>query len=210
MLRCIITSLISRNGKQQKLEAKPPTSAKSRRRSARKSAKSSTEVSPNKPQVVQSEVAQPRMRLKKNRSDSFSNSDASEQNAVLLGSSLKEIEKSVKVKESETYTERPTSTAKSKVKVDSDMKVESDVKLPVDSRVKIEPLVGIEPANEAATSSVDIKQRPDSAKSRPKSSARLQSRQGTQSRAASSKGSRPASRTSSRIGSSRASSRIEG
>ena len=108
-----------------------------------------------------------------------------EQNTIILGASLNEIKKSVNEKERErTVTVRPSSTARSKVKA--------------------------EPVEEIPLKTDDMSVRAASSKPRPKSSARGQSRQGMQSRAASSKGSRPASRTNSRIGSSRSSSRMEG
>ena len=170
------------------MEAKPPTSAKSRRRSARKSGKAALDTSPLKAQDIHSNDTHSGVRPKRNKLDfndsSLNNSSITDQNTILLGASLNEIQTSVKEKEPQKgVSQRPASTAKSKVKV--------------------------EPTKEISSGAVNVTQRAESAKSRPKSSARGQSRQGTQSRAASSKGSRPASRTNSRIGSSRASSRIE-
>ena len=141
-------------------------------------------------------------------SESQNNSNNTEQNTITLGNSLNDIQKSMKEKEpGKVNNQRPTSsTSQRPASVVS--RPTSGASRPTsgaNSRIKVEPMFFIQATQEISPSSVNVLQRPVSVKSRPKSSARAQSRQGTQSRA----GSRPASRTNSRIGSSRASSRME-
>ncbi|XP_045201118.2 zinc finger B-box domain-containing protein 1-like isoform X2 [Mercenaria mercenaria] len=191
------TGIQNQSSGRSKFEVKPPSSGKSsRRKSGRKSARSSLDISTTKqPQTTES------ARLKSSRTVKDNSDNISDRDSHALGVKLKDIENGVKKEDFYATSGHKEKSSFSKEKSSLSQKQQN---------------ISKEKSDLSKVESKSFKNHPDSAPSRPstgklrpQTGTRTQSRQGAQSRTASRQGSRPGSRTTSRIGSSRASSRME-
>ena len=169
---------------------KPPTSAKSsRRKSARKSAR----------------MSQDNMEVTKSTSLA---SSRTQNDSQLLGSRLKDIENEVKKGHDRTHSSKSMMITDLISDNDSFKQTPQTPQKPPSASTRRKSDV-LKEESLSSKSRPGSSQAPKSAKSRPQTTPRAQSRQGQQSRAQSRQGSRPSSRANSRMGSSRATSRAE-
>ena len=176
---------------RSEIDVKPPTSAKSsRRKSARKSAR----------------MSQDNMEV----TNSISLASSRTQNdSQLLGSRLKDIENEVKKGHDRTHSSKSMMITDLISDNDSFKQTPQTPQKPPSASTRRKSDVLKEESLSSKSRPGSSQAPPKSAKSRPQTTTRAQSRQGQQSRAQSRQGSRPSSRANSRMGSSRATSRAE-